>query len=381
MGSPGHRVILPYSALYPLHRFSRRAIVTPIWERPINKSKSRLFTFLLISLLTLVLLVGAELILRLAGRSTWNPTYVPLAIEPGGRLYVDHPALGYTHVPGRFQVELQDGYSFRVSHAADTLRVTARADSVSPAPAARKEIWIFGCSFTHGWSLNDWETYPWLLQEELQNYKVRNFGVGGYGTVQSLIQFREALETNKSGKPEIAILAYASFHDQRNVLTRNWRKSLAPFNEMGLLFYPHVRIERQGELSYRMSMVEYRELPLMRRSALSHSIEQSFNSLEEQSLDGHAATLQLVGEFSNLAARAGVTLVIAAIRDGAATTDLLRWARGKEIPAVDISVDLRRDEYRNLPHDRHPSPLANKIFAQKLGRYLSTVVLVASEDG
>lgn len=132
--------------------------------------------------------------------------------------------------------------------------------------------------------------------------------------------------------------------------------------------------------AHHMSKLEYHELPLMRRSALMHAIDLSFNSLEEQFLEGHTATLSLAGEFSDLAARSGATFVVAAIREGGPATALLRWAGERRIPAVDISVDLSQDRYRNLPHDRHPSPLANEIFARKLGRYLRTVVEAQAEE-
>src|SRR3989442_4574849 len=41
-------------------------------------------------------------------------------------------------------------------------------------------------------------SYPWLLQEKFPNYDVVNFGVMGYGTVQSLIQDRKSTRLNSS---------------------------------------------------------------------------------------------------------------------------------------------------------------------------------------
>lgn len=110
-----------------------------------------------------------------------------------------------------------DSYSFTVTHLPDTLRVT-RPLSECHREDRREAIWVFGCSFTHGWSLNDEETYPWVLQQRLPDYQVVNFGVSGYGTLHSLMQFREALRTRD--KPKAAVVAYGFLHDRRNTFLR-----------------------------------------------------------------------------------------------------------------------------------------------------------------
>jgi hypothetical protein len=40
---------------------------------------------------------------------------------------------------------------------------------------------------------------------------------------------------------------------------------------------------------------------------------------------------------------------------------------------VDISADSSRPEYRNLPHDSHPSPLANAAYAERLEPWSAAV--------
>jgi hypothetical protein len=114
-------------------------------------------------------------------------------------------------------VSFSSGLETTVTHGPDTLRITHPPNG--PTSAARPQIWIFGCSFTHGWSLSDEQTYPWQVQRRIPEYEVVNFGVSGYGTVQSLIQFREALE--QRSRSDVAIIAYASFHDERNTFSRD----------------------------------------------------------------------------------------------------------------------------------------------------------------
>jgi hypothetical protein len=163
---------------------------------------------------------------------------------------------------------LADGYSFVVTHLQNTLRATQPIDNYSAADE-KPEIWIFGCSFTHGWSLNDEETYPWLLQQRFPDYQIVNFGVSGYGTIHSLFQYRDALRMKR---PRLAILAYARFHDERNTFARNWRKSIAPKNNMGALKIPYALLSKDGTLQYLDADLYYKELPIMNQMALSHDL-------------------------------------------------------------------------------------------------------------
>jgi hypothetical protein len=168
-----------------------------------------------------VLIFAAEVALRMRGYGPWHPqTTSPELIEPKGKLSAKHPLLGYANLPGKFHVTLSGGHRWKVTHLSHGLRATHFVQS-GKRKRSKKEIWILGCSFTYGWGVNDDETFAWLLQEKLPNYEVVNFGVCGYGTMHSLIQFREALKERE--KPVTAVIVYASFHDERNTMLRSWR--------------------------------------------------------------------------------------------------------------------------------------------------------------
>jgi hypothetical protein len=311
-----------------------------------------------LSLLAGVFLLSAELILRLKGVRPWDMTKVNISVEPGGRFFTRHPTLGYTHIAGRFKVTLADGFSFVVTHLPNSLRITQPIDRYYGA-SERPEIWIFGCSFTHGWSLNDQETYPWLLQQRLPEYQIVNFGVSGYGTVHSLIQYREALRLKR---PRLAILAYASFHDERNTFSRNRRKLVAPWNKLGPLIQPYARLAENKSLQYLYADVEYREFPMMRRLALSHFLEMCWNRIEPKLLRSHEVSEALVMEMARVSKEHNVKFLVAAI---AKVDQMLEFAEQHGIPNADISVDLNIKGFINL-HDGHPSAAANKLYAANL---------------
>lgn len=353
-------------------------------NKSIQLSNLRKAVFIGIFLLMLSLIVGlcAEVILRSKGITPWRLVEVDVEVEPGGKFFTKHPTLGYTHIPGAFEVTLGTGYKFNVTHTPDTLRIThpieKRAEKVgddtdnSIENDAKEEIWIFGGSMTHGWSLNDQETFPWLLQERFPEYEFRNFGVSGYGTVHSLLQFREALKTET---PRVAILAYARFHAIRNTFSRLRRKDIAQWNKLGPLVQPYARFDGQGQLQHAMADVVYREFPLMRYLSLVHFAEWKYNKFESISHRPYAVSRALVGEMASLARDHHVELIVANIKGA---NEMMRFAEKSGIANVTISVNSMLPENTNLPHDRHPSALANQKFADGLEPILKNTLAAQS---
>ncbi len=317
-------------------------------------------------------MITSEIILRLKGLRPWSVHNVVMKVSPGGRFFTKHPTLGYANIPGEFTVTLADGYSFKVTNLPNTLRATHPLSTYG-APGQKEEIWIFGCSLTYGWSLNDPETFPWLLQERFPEYEVVNFGVNGYGTVHSLIQCREALE--KGRVPKIVMLNFASWHDERNIFSRNWQKIMAPYNKLGQIAYPYARLDHHGNLHYYLGKVEFHEFPLMRYSAFINFIEEKFDKQEERFYHIRDVTKALILEFANTAKKHDIAVVVTGITQSQPTRDMLSFVQENGFKAVDIAVDLNIKENTNYPHDQHPGASANRKYADKLEAFLRTNVL------
>jgi hypothetical protein len=158
-----------------------------------KKGRAKNFAFKLITYLIFPILISvgsAEIVLRVAGYKPWQIENVDVAVEPKGNFFTKDAELGYKHLPGKFKVTLNGNYSFKATHLNNSLRVTHPLNTYNQS-SKKPEIWIFGCSFTYGWSLNDSETYPWLMQEKLPNYEIVNFGVNGVYSIQRSTQTRK----------------------------------------------------------------------------------------------------------------------------------------------------------------------------------------------
>ena len=212
---------------------------------PLTRRKTLVFSLICLALTVMLTLAAAELLARLTGIRPWDNADLQIQVAPGGRLFTPHPTRGYAQLPGAFVVTLPDGYSFALTHLPSGLRITHPLASYTET-RSKPEIWIMGCSFTHGWSLNDQDTYPWLLQARLPEYEVVNYGVEGYGTLHVLLQLREALTTQPA--PRVVVYAYASLHDERNTFLRNRRKTIVSRKRLGPLVQPYVRLDRHGRL-------------------------------------------------------------------------------------------------------------------------------------
>lgn len=321
--------------------------------------------------LVIYLLIGvAEFGLRLAGyRSIPDFASWYVLVQPGGKMFMTHPTLGYRHLPGEFNVTFFDGYSFHATHLSNTLRATHPIQSIQ-GNDSRPEVWIFGCSFTYGFGINDEETYPWLLQEQFPLVAVSNFGVSGYGTVQSLIQFQEAIQQGHT--PQLAILAYGSFHDERNILSRERRNSIASQNRLGLLFHPYARLDSASPdgLRFGMGTVFYYRFPLAHDSAFIALLDKAYGRVQERWLKDHEVSRRLIRKFAAITQQHGTKFIVAGINADEATHNMLVFCKKEGILAIDIAVDLTLRKYNVTEWDPHPNALANREYADRLADFI-----------
>ena len=334
----------------------------------LSRRKRILFSLITGALVIVVIGILAEAFTRMKGLTPLISTPLIISIEPPGSYFARHPTRGWAHLPGEFKLTIAGPYVFKVTHASNSLRITHPLDAKTGGN--KKEIWIFGCSLTHGWRLNDEETYPWLLQQDLKDYEVVNFGVDGYGSVQSLIQLQESLKAGK--KPAIVVFAYAWFHDPRNVLTRSWKKALFINNRLGAVNYPYGRFGADNKLVLRNDPLEYAGFFLLRYSALANYLDERYDASLEGSYRQHEVSLAVLDEFWNLCKSNGIEFVLAGIYPDPIMTETLKSFNAKGAMTVDISVDMTLKENANMPYDAHPSAVANKQFAQKLEAFLRT---------
>lgn len=318
--------------------------------------------------LTAVVMGAGELFARWKGFRAWHSQKHKVEIKPEGGLYRVHPKYGYTGKTGTFTLRENDSLSFTVTHDSLGHRITHPPLIQDSSATKKPEIWVFGCSFTHGWGVNDSETYPWLLQAKFPEFEVVNFGMDGFGTLQSVMQLEEAIRLR--GSPEWVILAYGSFHDQRNVLSRAWEKSVGAFDVLEGMEYPFARLDPAGELVIDKRELAYEPWPLQSQLAFVHYLESEDNAREEQELEHHQVTDILISWFTARCQEYMASLVLAGIYQQDRTTEVLANAASHSVITVDMSLPPNDPRYRILPSDGHPNALAHQYYADTLAKVI-----------
>jgi hypothetical protein len=295
-----------------------------------------------------------------------QPQPLDIVIEPGGKYQKPDPELGFTPLPGRYHALFDHRYPWTLTNLPDTTRITKPLERYGLDPA-KPGIWIFGCSFTQGWGLDDSGTLPWKVQERLPDHEVVNFGVGGYGTLQSLLQYRRALAAK--AKPAMAILVYADFHDQRNVRTDGWRDANFSYERFGTTAQPYARLGSSGALRYDWGSSDVPLMGLRARSAAINVAAIGFGRVRERFLNAHRVSELLIEQFAVESRQRGVRFVLAGIWPSEDTRDTLQYFSARGIETVDISTD-QKDRRNLIPYDGHPSAFANEQSAAKLAAAL-----------
>jgi hypothetical protein len=89
---------------------------------------------------------------------------------------------------------------------------------------------VIGCSFAFGWGVNEADTFPALVREDL-HVRVANLGIPGTGTVSAL----RALERNRDLSPRVIVYAFIADHVRRNLAP------CAPLPTSGCVSVPYVQ--------------------------------------------------------------------------------------------------------------------------------------------
>lgn len=249
---------------------------------------------------------------------------------------------------------LTPGYGVRVRFREDVLQ-TIGSDGWRTVPGSGLKdvpsLGVYGCSFTYGTGLGDAETFTALLQEDFPEFNVMNRGIGGQGTVQNLLQFRQDI---RAGRVDCAVFAMISDHRFRNVphpvrmqafLNPEWYR-------IGVEHVPIARRDSLGKLSIRYVQVWQ---PVLQKGGFDVFLP-----------DDHmltSTTLAVLNEAVLLAARNNIPIRFALLDQldpGFNEAVLTRFPM-----SVDVSSP-HDAQHTFLPADPHPNVKANQLFAQRL---------------
>ncbi len=154
--------------------------------------------------------------------------------------------------------------------------------SGNPTNDIEGDIVVIGGSFAQGAGVNDEETFSFLLQKKIPNYKINNYGVGGYGTYQSYLLLEDIID--KKNNIKHVIYFYIYFHEDRNIGNFSWVKSLTKFSRRGHSNFPYAKLDKNGNL-VKYPPIKYIELPFRKHSSIIARIEEAIMRIKLYSIN------------------------------------------------------------------------------------------------
>jgi hypothetical protein len=244
---------------------------------------------------------------------------------------------------------------------------------------ATTPITVVGCSFTWGHGVSNEETYSRILQNRLDT-KVNNYAMGSYGGVASL---KEMLAHGQESK--LIVYGFMDQHLWRNIAP------CAPAYGPFCLYAPTVRKDANGafliedEVPTNNLDVSQRFFDLVREGKtntldnfwigakyLQNSLYQLLGRQNrpiplENALDAEKFVIEQMAAYAN---KVGASLLVANVGVGQPQANFSKLSNmnfGKNVYFLEASQfpDRRREELV-LKNDGHPSPLGQKLIADRI---------------
>lgn len=315
---------------------------------------SLLSSSLLILTSIIVSLGLSEILVRSTGRI---PITVPekLRNEPVIHMYDDR--YGWINKPGNYLVPgyTPDAHDIVVNFNPDSSRYTGINHNTN-------DYFIFlGGSYTQGWAVSDSETFSYLVQSKKPNIKIKNHGVGGYGTYQSLLLMKDLINKHPSGTTYVYY--YFDHHEKRNVATASWLRSLASSSKRGHIATPYVSMTASSTLKHHPPE-KYFTLPFRTKSALIAFTERVVMKITTRDREGDmvAITMALITEMNELAYNHGMKFkVVILSKRNDTDQQYFDYLKSKSVQVRDCRLQLTED--LKVKGEGHPNPDAHRIWA------------------
>jgi hypothetical protein len=345
----------------------------------------------IIILITFLLL---EIIIRLCGVKPYERQDFSIESTPELCLIPD-VNFGFALNPGEYSVTMNEHIHYTCSHNADSLRVlndnyfnnkedstftirqqSGRISSRRSRSSVVSRIDFHGCSFTYGMSVDDSLAFPFLIQKQFSNYEFRNFGVPGFGNLQALLRLK--MQIKNKNFPNVLMLCYADFHDERNALNLNYRKSLFSgfqnaneaiqplFIKSKMPFY-----DLEKGVQYCDWQTIYKNWSGREYLAAVNMIQDAVEKMQYSAIDEKAVTHQILLEIQQLCEANKIEFILTAITKSESTDFTLAFCKQQNIKTLDIGLPFPSEQYSSLPYDIHPNRLAHQVFAERLKNYLN----------
>lgn len=319
----------------------------------------KILWFIYYPVVTLLLLEAA---LWLLGYRPYRHESFQVSANPSNWLEGDS-SLGFRLGVGEYELSINEKLDFQTTHLEDRRRRVGpqlKADSLL-------KIDLYGCSYAYGYGLEDSLTMAWQIAAALPNAHLRNWAVPGYGTTQALLQLQNQLA--QLDTPDVVVIAYASFHAQRNSLNAEFRRGLSlGFSQntdpehLTSFRYPY--LDQEGQIQHQPWQGLYAHWTGRSYSALINAVQSSTEFWLSNNRKKEARTEILLTRIALLGKTAGIKMIYFPLTQDKATRQMQAKAEALGYTIFDAALDLTQTQFQNYPYDTHPNALAHTHYAK-----------------
>ncbi len=326
--------------------------------------------------LFLISLIGALLlgegIIRAFGYSPWTaiPRFdgIPTMTQPD-------PQVGWVNKPGRYEMAAVPGMRavpVTIGQSGDREIPSA----FSSSGVGRESIWFTGCSLTFGWGVADTDTYPAVISRLIQQNRasaadVQDFGVAGYGTLQTWQLFKRQLERGQ--RPNTVFYGYFSGHGERNLGLPSFTRVLdQAASKQAWVRMPYARLDSRSNELHIFPPQRYHRWMGAQDSALINLAQGVADQAVQRSLEGTrtAVSLALIKRFARDAREVGARFVVLILFLTDEDKDFRQQLTTAGIEHLDLTGMGFPDEPTIIAGDGHPNEKMHALWGARIADFL-----------
>ena len=334
-----------------------------------NAGLYKKISIILVSLI--ISLIFVEIFLRAFVIKPWKNISIN---DPS--IFKPDPILGWLAKKGTYEFLPADinGEKFTMSFNDSGNRKNGNFNNNS-----KNKILIIGGSFAQGWGVNDKETFSFKLQKKYKNYKIYNFGQGGYGTIQSYLLLKDKISNNI--KPKLIIYGIIQHHEYRNIAHAGWLKMLAQYSNRGHVYTPYGSIGKNNKLTIHKP-IGYLNLPLREMSSIITLIEKVYMKLSsrdrvyiksksgKKTKQQSSVTKKTILKMKNFSEQSGSDFILVNL-DWSGSFKKENYENFFKKNGIKfVNCALPSNEKYILPSDYHPNETAHTYFKDCLADYI-----------
>jgi hypothetical protein len=311
------------------------------------------------ALLLAFVLLMMELVCHRFG---YLPHYLTTEENPMG---VRDEILGWRMIPQEDEFSVGTGTKFRLSSLSDNTRGVGR----SYGTQGRADILVIGDSAMWGWGVDDDQSLGGRLARIYPDRVVVNGAVPGYGTLQSILQLEQILQTRKTS---LVILGVGDYLAQRDHAALTWIKIVSDLAPSGNIYLPLASVGPDGQLEIHPARELLIEIPGRRYSGLLRMIEMALAApgAVSRARQADELTRALYEKLRHIADRKGFNVLLLDWRRQPVGEQWINFWRSLGLHYVRCSHPQTETPEGLIPGDTHPKAEIINYWADCLSQFI-----------